>query len=69
MLVMPHKYHDAIPTELIDDLMLVPAWMKQMIEMHHDLFNFLKVKILFHVQLDAILVGFADTIFNFAFDG
>jgi hypothetical protein len=66
---MPLKYHYAILTELIDDLMLVPARMKQMMEMHHDLFNFLKVNILFHVQLDAILVGFADTIFNSAFDG
>lgn len=37
-----------------------------MMETHHDLYNYSKVHILFHVQPDAILVGIADVVFNFA---
>jgi hypothetical protein len=51
VLVMPPKYHYAITTELLDDPMLHPARLKLMMEMHHELHNFLKVHILFQRNL------------------
>jgi hypothetical protein len=55
VLLTPLKWQCAIPTELLDDLMLKPEVLKHIMDTHKELYNYTKLNILYQYYFTPVL--------------